>query len=335
MRIIFDVRSTGLGDNGGSSTIINSANILSDLGNEVFIISSMKNYHTWVKLNTPHIIIDNKSKLPDSDFIIATGYKSVKHTLSSPSRCGIKFHWIRGWELWRMTEKEIIKKILNVPTIKLVNGICLQKKLQTYNCPSYIIRPGYDTEKLKPLNIRESNEKIILGGLYNQDRGKQQKRTAWLFETLFQINSRRRDIEFWLFGSHPDPKRIIVNNYLQKPTMEEKNIFYNNINIWLAPTALEGLHMPPAEAMLTECPVIGTDARMNGMKDYLINMKTGLVSPNKLQSFIETVRSLINDKPLQIQLGKQAREMILSLGNRKENMIKLIKLLKRLRDENI
>ena len=103
----------------------------------------------------------------------------------------------------------------------------------------------------------------------------------------------------------------------------------------VAPTGLEGLHMPPAEAMLTGCPVIGTNSKMNGMQEYLIHNKTGLISEDNLNSFISTVKGLIDDRDVQIDLGRNARTEVLSIGSRHENMARFTELLKRLRNENL
>jgi glycosyltransferase involved in cell wall biosynthesis len=169
--------------------------------------------------------------------------------------------------------------------------------------------------------------------LYNEGRGKQLKRTSWIYEAAFRIK-RVMDVEFWLFGTHPKPKGFLIDKYIQKPSLKEKNDFYNHINIWLAPTALEGLHMPPAEAMLTGCPVIATNTEMNGMWDYLSDMKTGLVCEDKQDSFIKAIEKLITMKDLQVELGNNAREKILKLGSRKENMTKFVDLMRRLKDED-
>jgi len=333
MRIIFDLRNVGLGDNGGSLTIIMSANTLVDLGHEVYIIDSMKNQHTWTPLKAKHLFIRDKKNIPDADFIIATGYNSVGPTLNAPSRCGKKAHYIRGWETWQMHEQRIIERILPADTIKLVNGIGLQKKLKKHGCKSYIVRPGYDIDNYKPLGYREKNKDIILGALYS--KGRNSKRDMWVFDTLFKLKSIRRNLKLWLFGTHPKPRRFIIDNYLRKPTLEQKNEFYNHINIWLAPTMLEGLHMPPAEAMMTECPVVGTNAELSGMHDYLIDKQTGLVSGNNLIDFIDKVKGLMDDRDLQTKMGKSARQKILSLGGREENMKKFTELLNRLKNENI
>ena len=50
MIITFDLRSVGLGNNGGSLTLIKSGNTLQDMGHEIYFIDSGKNKHTWEKL---------------------------------------------------------------------------------------------------------------------------------------------------------------------------------------------------------------------------------------------------------------------------------------------
>jgi glycosyltransferase involved in cell wall biosynthesis len=101
-------------------------------------------------------------------------------------------------------------------------------------------------------------------------------------------------------------------------------------HIWLAPTMSEGLHLPPAEAMLTECPVVCTNAELSGMQDYVVNNETGIMTSNDFWSFVKGVETLIKDEQLRISCGKKARDKILSIGSRDENMSKLIKYLESL-----
>jgi len=335
MRIIFDLRNVGLGNNGGSSTIVNSANALRVLGYYPFIVSTTKNFHTWTELTVPHIRPRTVDDIPDADAIIATGYKSVKATINAPKRLGIKMHWIRGWETWQMHEREIVEKVLKAPTVKIVNSNCLKDKLKSYGVDSHIIRPGYDVDNYDDLKIRQDNKNLIIGGLYNENRSNQAKRTNWVWETVYKLKTVNKDIGFWMFGDHKRPSGFLVDNYVRRPTLPEKNVFYNHINIWLAPTGLEGLHIPPAEAMLTGCPVIGTNSQMSGMQEYLINMKTGIVAENNMDAFINATKELIDKKDLQIKFGKNAREEVLKIGSRHQNMEKLVQLIQRLKDENI
>jgi len=326
MKIIFDLRKVGLGDNGGSSTLIKSGNTLVELGHEVFFIDSMRNQHTWTKLNAEHIIIRKEKNIPNADVIIATGYKSVGPTVKAPKRCGKKFHWIRAWETWQMPESRIVKQILASPVIKLVNSICLQKKLKQYNVNSYIVRPGYDFGQIFPKHLRGERDEIIIGGLYREGVHGNRKRTSWLFECARFLKSRHAYLKFWLFGSERKPTSTLFDKYVRSPSIGIKNHFYNNIDIWMAPTMSEGLHLPPAEAMMTECTVVATNAELSGVQDYTIHGETGLISENNLDSFIDSVHTLVKDKKLRMTLGKNARRKILSLGDRQTNMKQMVEL---------
>lgn len=318
----------GLGNNGGSSTLVRSANTLVELGHDVTLIDSFRNKHTWTPLKAKHIRIKSLKEAPDADVVIATGYKTVKFTVRLPDRCGKKVHWIRGWETWTMSEPIINTRILQAPTFKIVNGLCLQKKLEKYDTPSVIIRPGYDFDEIIPTRIRENRKKkvLIVGGLNNHRH--KSKRSNWVVELGANLKRRHPRLRLWMFGMERCPPGIVVDKYYKNPSLPEKNTFYNSCDIWLAPTQNEGLHICPAEAMMTECVVVGSNAEMSGLKDYLIHEETGLVAKaGNTPQFIDRIQKLINDTDLRRKLGKAGREKILSLGNRHDNMKKLVEIL--------
>lgn len=328
MKITFDLRNTGLGNNGGSYTLIKSGNTLIDMGHEIIFIDSGKNQHTWVSLKAEHKIVRQKRQIPKGDFIIATGYNSVQETLMAPPTSGVKCHWIRGFETWLRSEKWIIKNILKAPTLKLVNGLCLQKKLKSLGFSSYLIRPGYDFDKFTAKRIRDKKDFLIVGGLNKQGRHVNSKRTAWIFETVKVLKKRYgKRIQLWMFGMDDLPSTTVVDKYIKNPSTPDKNLLFNQVGVWLSPSMLEGLHMPPAEAMITECPVVGTNAEMSGTEDYLIHNETGIITNNDIISFIKGVDELILDDGLRKHLGRNARTKILELGNRVNNMEVLIGLL--------
>jgi len=322
MKIIFNLRNVGLGNNGGSSTLVKCGNTLVDLGHEVYFIDSGKNQHTWTPLKARHMIVNNMPGVPNADFIIATGYKSVAPTIRAPGRLGHKVHYIRAWELWQMSEKKIVNKILKAPTIKIVNSICLQRKLKKFGVDSHIIRPGNDFEDLYPMNIRENNNKVILGGLYHTRH--KTKRSDWVISTAKLLKEKYNNVELYMFGTNKDPKNVVIDKYVSQPNITEKNNFFNHIDIFLSPSNLEGLHLVPQEVMMTECPVVGTDADMSGTEDYLIHNYNGLVAKNNIQSFSTNVEKLVINENLRIKLGKNTRKKMKVLGDRETNMRKLI-----------
>jgi len=325
MRIVFNLIGCGLGNNGGSLTIVRSANVLSDLGHEVFIVDSIKNQHSWTKLKVPHIILRRNGITPKCDVVIATGYETVDSTLLYPGE--LRVHWIRGWETWKMNEKKIFRKVLDAPTIKIVNSTGLQNKLKQFNVQSHIIRPGNDLKECFPMNIRKSSE-IVIGGLYH--RRHETKRDFWVVETVKSLKKKRKDVKLYMIGIYKNPHYLEIDRYFQEPEDSKKNIFYNKVSIWLSPSMNEGLHIVPQEAMLTECPVVTTNAELAGTEDYIEHMKTGLVAENNLQSFIEQTSRLIEDHVLRRELGKSGRNKIIELESREDNMKKMVKLFEEL-----
>lgn len=326
MKIIFNLVGTGLANNGGSKTLIQSANTLHELGHEIVIVDNGKNYNTWNPIKCKHLIIKKPSYLysMDGDVIIGTGTKSIEHT--NISKIKNKFLWIRGFETWNVPEDKLIKILKDSKTKKIVNSICLKNKLEKYGILSEIIRPGHNFNELYPLDIRKDNKKVILGGLYNEGKKRSKKRTNWIFD-CYNILKNKYDIELWMFGSDGIPY-LPITKYYKNPDSILKNKIYNRIDIWLSPSELEGLHIAPAEAMLTECCVVGNDSELNGTKDYLIDTETGLESENNFNSFLANVEILINHKTMRHNYGKNGRNKIISLGDRKKNMLKLISLLK-------
>ncbi len=325
MKILFDLRNVGLGDNGGSATLVNSSNMLQKLGCDVKIIDNGKNKHTWNKLEVPHVIVENASQIPDADFIIATGYKSVLTTLKSLPRCGKKCIWIRGWEIWQVDEQWIYNNILKQPIIKFVNSLGLQNKLKKYNVDSVIVYPGYDYNLFYNLPSQKKDY-IVLGGLYNKKHSAI-KRITWLFDTYNQLKKQNIPVKLYLLGNDDPPKNYKYDKYIQRPSMEEKNRFYNDIDIWLSTTMLDGNHLPPAEAMMTNCPVVTTCAELSGTHDYVVNGVTGVVTEDNFESFINGVKTLCTNEKFRLSLGMNCWNKIVEIGSREENMKKFIKIL--------
>lgn len=330
MKILFDTHGCPLGNNGGSSTIVKSANTLVDMGHDVIIIANAPNQHEWTPLKAKYKICHDTEKVLGADVVIATGFVTAKHVSSLPEKCGKKFHWMRAWETWQIGDDMDIKnRVLEMPTTKLVNSGQLMVKLQSLGYSSKIVRPGYDYNDLFFTEDRSTNQNIIIGGLYRAGFHGTRKRTDWVFKTVNALRKKRYKISLWMFGTDivKGGNGVGIDKYFLKPPPKSKNFFYNKVGIWLAPTKSEGLHMPAAEAMLTECPVVGTEAPLSGMSDYLRHEKTGLVSNNDIESFIANTERLLKDKELRLKLGKAGRVRILEMGDRKQNMERLVKIL--------
>jgi glycosyltransferase involved in cell wall biosynthesis len=212
----------------------------------------------------------------------------------------------------------------------VVNSICLHNELLRHgDYPSHIIRPGYDFDQLYPKSIRQFNPVPIIGGLYRAGIHGNRKRTEWLFQTVYALRSAGRDFKFWMMGSEKQPNNPMIDRYLRQPSMVEKNDFFNYVNIWLAPTMSEGLHLPPAEAGLTGCPSVTTTAPLSGTQDYIIHNRTGIVTSNNLESFIAGVDLMFRHPKKQKEYTNGILERLSEIGDRKKNMQKMVDLFER------
>lgn len=323
MKILFNAIGCGLGPNGGSATIVNSANALTKLGHEVYIIDSGPNNHTWTELKCKHLKITNiRTRIPKADVAITTGFNTCKRTLKFPAR--IKVMWLRGWETWKMSEKQIVETLLPLPLVKIVNGIGLQEKLKQYGYNSEVIRPGNTLEDFYCKEVPKKNGYIVLGGLYHDKHNT--KRHSWCIEAAKNLKRKYPNLKLYMFGISNNPDNSNIDVYLKTPSKEDKNDFYNKVDIWLSPSMLEGLHIAPAEALLTCCPVVTTNALLAGTKDYVIHGETGLISEDNLNFFMKQIEVLIKDSKLRNKLGINGRNKIIELGSREDNMKKMVNL---------
>jgi len=328
MRILFNMVGCGAANNGGTSTIFNSANILHKLGHKVFLVSDEKNKFTWFKLDGPEYILTDKLDYPHADVVIATGVKSVPYVINAPSFKGKKLWWVRGHENWARSDTQIFSLYRNPNITPFVNSSNLQRwiKRLTGKEPS-ILRPGTDIDLFYPEKERNwKKKKWVLGGIFNQ---KPLKRFEWIPLIYEQLKELGYNVELHLFGTYDMRRQVPHDVYLQQPDKEALRKFYSNVDFWIAPTMSEGLHIPPQEAMLCECIVLGTDENLSGMRDYIEDGTTGYLMQYWTDGAEQLARLIDEGDKIELdKIAKAGREKIISLGDRKKNMKKMVKYFK-------
>ena len=297
MRILFNTHNVGLGNNGGSRTVVRCAETLAELGQEVVIYGNLANKFSWHYLKVPYL---RAKKPPTSDVSIACGFHSLPSVLKSKSK--VKINYLRGFEKWQASEPQLLASYKQANC--LVNSEWLYKKLKQHGIKSTIMYQGLDFDEF---SVRPGRGKV-LGGLYHQ-RHK---------------TKRHKDIETVakMIGY---PLRML-NREIHNPTRSKLCKFYNTIRVWMAPTELEGLHNCPMEACLSGCVLVATDAFSSGMSDYAIPNETALVYPKRdVKRASEYVKQLMEDAVLRQKLFANMKETLnTKIGSRQKNMRKLI-----------
>lgn len=290
MKIVFVLQHKfwgGVNNNGGSKTIIRSAETLKELGHKVAIWTHTNKY----KWHKPKIEITNSINKNRYDVAVAASVADIG-IVRGEFKCR-KFWWCRGLELWQLPEKKIIQKAKRIEV--LVNSKWLLQKIPH----ARLCHAGLDLHFWKEMRTVKHRKKTI-GCLYSK---RHKTKNYKLFKKL------RRE-----FGD-------IFNYKTLKDKFNDKQLleFYNECDIWFAPTVLEGWHNCPAEANLCGNLVVCNCMPSNGM-DYATE-KTAM----RYTSWDELLALLENPEFKKVEkMQKFLREKI---GSREDNMKRFVKLI--------
>ena len=145
-----------------------------------------------------------------------------------------------------------------------------------------------------------------MGTLYSDKPRKRWKEAKKIIDETKSING-HKTVEFRVLGIKPF---VNLNE-------EQMRNFYNECNLYLAPTELEGFHNIPAEAALCNCSVICSRRGRNGMGDYA-NAQTAMIYDTVGQA----VEHIYN--PDYARVYKMQEILMDKIGTRKRNMAKML-----------
>lgn len=305
MRIVFNLHKVGLGNNGGSRTLIKSAETLASLGEEVIIASNIPNKYTWEKIKNNVQFVRGKS-IPKGDVIIASGIGSVKSTVSSNFKK--KFYFIRGFETWAAKKEILFKSYKSLRCI--VNSSWLQSMLANKGIKSNLVFNGLDFDDF--YDMRE-------------ERG-------YPLGCLFHKKHKTKNYDFVRECARISGVPLLsLNKDIKGSTPKELNRWYNSIKVWVASSQLEGLHNPPMEASLSGCGLVSTDHPRSGTTDYVIPNETALVyAHGDSKEAVSQIKRMIDDDELRRKLNKNMKKLLKNkIGTREKNMIKFLEILKK------
>ena len=308
MKIIFSALGSGFANNGGSKTILSCANVLSDLGHEVIIVTKMFNF-TWFKVKAKVV----KEFPKNADVIIATAVSTVKPVAMLESRAR-KFWYVRGWETWNKLF-DMRKEVKRIPVI--VNSEWLRDKVCkcTGRCPP-VVYPGID-EYFYPSG-RVVSDEVTVGGLYCSRSLKRFKLWVDVVREVLRV----RRVRVRLFGDEGRPVLPFDFDYVRRPGPVAHREFYNSCDVWLFTSENEGLHIPPMEAGACGCALVGSD--IGGVRDYAVHGETALLGDD----YVGNVVKLVDNRSLRDNLSGNLRGLLINkIGSRSDNMGTFIKII--------
>ena len=305
MRLAFNSLNSGLGNNGGSRTIILCSKILEELGHECNIIANVDNF-AW---------FDHKSiikHIPQNlELIIAVANSDVVGTLNSNIKK--KAWYIRGHETWSAPTYLLEDYYRNPNMLNIVNSKGLQQLLRLFGAESKVVYQGIDFNLWEDRKLRQDH-KIRIGCLYQE---KETKRWADFVELTNILGL--GGYEYVGFGYNKATDKFLTE-YKQNPSHDDLIDLYSSCHIWFAPTELEGLHNVPIEASLRGCLIVCSDHEQNGMVlDYAFDDTAMIYKFGDLEHASNLIRN-----PDWSLIDNMQKCIVDRIGSRETNMKKII-----------
>lgn len=292
---------SGLDNNGGSNTILRSANMLRKLGHSVEVCATYDRF-TW--FDHPKVV-SNPSTARDA--LIAVSANDVKNACKLN---GPVFWWVRGWETWQMPEEKLFERARMVDQV-IVNSAWLYKHMKRHGIDCELCYAGLDPELWEFNKHAGSNKRIRTGILYH----KFHKTKGYHTSVKITENMWNKRWKVHTLGKSPwivEPRYAPVRNY--RMMLE----FYNNCDIYLSATTSEGFHNIPAEAALCGCAIVANRHPRNGM-GYATE-ETAM-----LYNTIKEGRQYIR-RPDYSKINRMREYLLDIIGTREKNMRRLIEI---------
>jgi len=310
MKLAFNGMNSGLGNNGGTRTILKCAEVLNKLGHRCNIVVKVDNF-TNFKNEFVIKFVPN-----DLDAIINIAAVDIPSTLTL--QIPKKAWYIRGHESWANSDEKLINYYKNNKIKNVVNSVGLKQLLAMYGADSVVVYQGLDFELWEDRKLRKDNV-VRIGCLYQSKSTKRWKDFVKLSRILGNDG-----YEYVAFGTSTPPDISFLKEFKLNANVNDLNDLYSSCDIWFAPTILEGLHNVPMEAALCGCLIVCGDYPMNGMiYDYAIKDNTAMVYD---KDDVENAAELIRNPNLEL-VSRMKNYLRNNIGTRKDNMKRLIKLL--------
>jgi glycosyltransferase involved in cell wall biosynthesis len=151
---------------------------------------------------------------------------------------------------------------------------------------------GIDTDFYKVLGNSQKEFDVLFPLRNNMSKG-----YKYAFDAIEELLNSVKDIRIAAFGNFKPnelPFKISKISYYYIPTRKKLRELYNSSKIFVLPSLVEGMSLPPLEAMACNVAVIATDN--GGVNEYLINGKNGIIIPTKCSDcIVSAVRNLLED----------------------------------------
>ena len=318
---------------GGAKIIYRYAEELARLGHKVCIISPKREgnqIHHLIKAGTIIIRdyyhkVENKpyyktpfgvehyivllpimKYIPEGDIIIATSWKTACWVNKLPLSKGEKIYFIQGMETWLGNSKRVLDT-WKMPLKKIVISQWLKNTANKMGESAFgPVSNAIDSNDFfitNPIKDRQYN----ISMLYHRQpiKGANDGISA-----LKIIKASNPNIQATIFSARQP--FCTIPNWISleiRPTIDRLREIYNSSALFLHPSHQEGWGLTPAESMLCGCAVVASSNE--GIKEYIVHNKSGLLSPiGDVSAMVENIQYLLDNPKERVRIAKVGQEKI-------------------------
>jgi glycosyltransferase involved in cell wall biosynthesis len=258
----------------------------------------------------------------DTKIIIATAWQTayfVKSFLQQHPRT-------KGFYLVQHNEDDPSFSGENSPLAKETYGFALKKIVINKKVLSrfkdenpLFFHVGIDNKFYKITIPLKDRSKVVMFPL----RKNPSKGSKYAFECIEKLLRKHRDINVIAFGDYNKKElpEVLKNKieYYFLPTRKQLRELYNRSMIFVLPSIVEGMSLPPLEAMSCGCAVVVTDN--GGVNEYIKDNVNGLLCPIKnADCLYNKIIYLLNNRHKRLQLVNNGLKTAKEYGY--ENMVR-------------
>jgi len=320
MKIAFNFHGVGVGNNGGTRTVLKSAMTLAKMGHDIEIWSDGPNCFDWFELEGVRYCQGKMSDMGHVDALIATGQASADSTSEYDDK-EVGAYWVRGYETWSASEEELARTY-SLGLRMMANSVRLVDKIKEVSgVEASLVRPGLETDFF----TMGDSYGVKLGALYSPKAMKRARDVAYVFRKVKEITG----VSTVLMSAYDVPSWFSCDEVVKNPSEEEKREMYRSVAVWYAPTDNDGLHLPPMESGLCGAALVAHGIPESGMLDYARHGDTALLyDTGNLGDAVTQVIALLDNDKLRWDLSISLRDVLKDeIGSREYNMEKMVKAL--------
>lgn len=250
----------------------------------------------------------NQAFFSQFDYLFATGLETAYFLDKINTVPSIKkFYFIQSYETWVGVNDEYVLNSYRLPLNKIVISPFLENKVKDVGMTSILIPNGFDFNYFKLSESIDSRDMYTVSMLYHT---MEVKRCIDTIEALKLVKMKHPELVVNVFGFPKRPASLPEwFHYYQKPTKEVHNKIYNDSSIFVAASRLEGMALPPAEAMICGCALVCTN--IPGFTQYAIHNETALLSEvYDVQGLAQNINLLIENENLRKRLANNGNSFI-------------------------